>query len=186
MSKIVPIIFLVTSGLLFFFVIDPMYNGKGSDDLGIKGILQEKAAYDDVLSRARDLQSKRDELRARYNSISAADKTRLEQLLPDTLDNVKLVLDIDRIASRQGLRIKNIAVNSSAGVEKNSIIPDEKGYGTATITFSISAPYDVFLSFLGDLEDGLRLIDITTLGINPKDPKAFDYSVTFKTYWLKK
>ena len=112
MSKLVPIIFLVGSGLLFFFVVDPIYNGKdyiAQDapiaELGIKQIKERKQAYDDVLARARDLQAKRDDLRNRYNSITAADKTRLEQLLPDTLDNVRLVLDIDRIASRHGLRL---------------------------------------------------------------------------------
>jgi hypothetical protein len=186
MSKLVPIIFLVGSGLLFFFVVDPMYNGNGSNNLGIKGIREEKAAYDDVLARARDLQAKRDDLTSRYNSIPQTDKVRLEQLLPDTLDNVRLVLDIDRIASRWGLRLKNIAVNDNGGSDKKSAVPDEKGFGSATITFAVTAPYDVFLSFLSDLEDGLRLIDVTTLSINPKDPRAFDYTVTFKTYWLKK
>lgn len=186
MSKIVPIVFLVGSGLLFFFVIDPIYNGTGPDNLGIKAIRQEKASYDDVLTRARDLQAKRDELRTRYNSITAIDKARLEQLLPDTLDNVKLVLDIDRIAARQGLKIKNIAVNDTAGTDKKSAVPDEKGFGSATITFGITAPYDVFLNFLNDLEDGLRLIDVTTLSINSKDPRAYDFTVSFKTYWLKK
>ncbi len=186
MSKIVPIIFLVGSGLLFFFVIDPVYNGNGTDaNIGIKGIREEKASYDDVLARARDLQAKRDDLRNKYNSISQTDKTRLEQLLPDTLDNVRLVLDIDRIASRHGLRIKNIAVNDGSN-NGSKAAPDEKGFGSATITFAVTAPYDTFLDFLSDLEDGLRLIDVTSLSIATKDPKAYDYSVTFKTYWLKK
>jgi hypothetical protein len=98
---------------------------------------------------------------------------------------VRLVLDIDRIASRHGLRIKNIAVNDNSSNDKRAV-PDEKGFGTATITFGVTAPYDVFLNFLNDLEDGLRLIDITTLSIGAKDPRAYDYNVTFKTYWLKK
>jgi hypothetical protein len=194
MSKIVPIIFLVGSGLMFFFIIDPVYNGKTVatadtpvEQLGIKDIRTRKAAYDDVLLRARDLQAKRDGLQAKYRSITQVDKTRLEQLLPDTLDNVRLVLDIDRIAAKSGLRIKNIAVSDVGNSDKKQISGgDEKGFGSATITFSISAPYDVFLGFLNDLEDGLRLIDITALSINPKDQKSYDYSVTFKTYWLKK
>lgn len=194
MSKLVPIIFLVGSGLLFFFVVDPIYNGPEyvSPDtpvanLGIKQISERKEAYDDVLARARDLQAKRDDLRNRYNSVTQADKTRLEQLLPDTLDNVRLVLDIDRIASRHGLRLRNIAVNdNSSSGEKRAVVPDEKGFGTANITFAITAPYDVFLNFLSDLEDGLRLIDVTTLTIGARDIRAYDYGITFKTYWLKK
>jgi hypothetical protein len=194
MSKIIPIIFLVGSGLMFFFIIDPVYNGKTVatadtpvEQLGIKDIRTRKAAYDDVLLRARDLQAKRDGLQAKYRSITQVDKTRLEQLLPDTLDNVRLVLDIDRIAAKSGLRIKNIAVNDGGASDKKQVSGgDEKGFGSATITFSISAPYDVFLGFLNDLEDGLRLIDITALSISSKDQKLYDYNVTFKTYWLKK
>lgn len=186
MNKLVPIIFLVGSGLLFFFVIDPIYSGDGRGGQGIKDIVAEKQAYDDVLDKARDLQAKRDELRDRYNSITEADKTRLEQLLPDTLDNVRLVLDIDRIASRHGLRIRNIAVNDSGTSDGRAPVPDQRGFGTAVITFGITAPYDVFLNFLSDMEDGLRLIDVTSLTINPRDPRAYDYTVTFKTYWLKK
>jgi hypothetical protein len=99
---------------------------------------------------------------------------------------VRLVLDIDRIASRQGLRVKNIAVNDGMNGDRKAAVVDDKGFGTATITFGVSAPYDVFLNFLNDLEDGLRLIDVTALSINPTDPKTYDYTVTFKTYWLKK
>jgi hypothetical protein len=193
MSKFVPIVFLVGSGLLFFFVIDPIYNGNELvsanapvQELGIKQIRERTAAYDDVLDRARVLQEKRDSLRTKYNSISQTDKTRLEQLLPDTLDNVRLVLDIDRIASRHGIRIRNISVNDNASGDKKAVSTDEKGYGSATITFAVTAPYDVFLQFLNDLEDGLRLIDVTSLSLKTDDPRAYTYTVTFKTYWLKK
>ena len=187
MSKIVPIIFLVISGLLFFFVIDPIYNGDAlANQKGIKDIRQEKAAYEDVLTRARSLQEKRNDLQKRYNAITDTDKSRLEMLLPDTLDNVRLVLDIDQIANRKNLNIQNISVNDGSGTDKKAPTPDEKGFGSATITFSVAAPYDVFVQFLSDLEDGLRLIDVTALSIDTKNPLAYSYTVTFKTYWLKK
>lgn len=193
MSKIVPIIFLVGSGLMFFFIIDPIYNGKEVstpdtpvENLGIKDIRERKDAYDNVLASAKELHSKRDALQNKYKSITKADIDKLEEMLPDSLDNVKLVLDMDRMASTWGLRIRNIAVSGGDESDKKQIGGGEKGFGSATITFSISAPYDVFLGFLGDLEDGLRLIDITALTISPKDPRSYDFSVTLKTYWLKK
>ncbi len=188
MSKLTPIILIVFSAILFFAFINPQYRGDANKP-GIKELQEQKDRYDEVLEKARELLSKRDSLQKQYDSIPQDDLNRISSMLPDNLDNVKLVLDLDRMASTYGISIKNINVSDNkqknANDDKKVTLADNSLYGVATISFSVTAPYDVFLRFMRDLEDGLRLIDITNLSINPKDPKAYDYSVTFKTYWLK-
>lgn len=181
MSKLTPFILIIFSIIAFFAFIDPEYKK-------VKALRAEKARYDVVLAKARSLVKKRDDLQAKYREIPEKELVRINSMIPDNLDNVKLVLDIDRMAAAYGIKVKNIAVtdNKSSTVDpKKVVLSDAKLYDSATITFSVSAPYEIFLKFLRDLEDGLRIIDITSLTVTPKDSRVYDYSVTFKTYWLK-
>ena len=182
MSKLTPIILVIFSGILFVTFINPQYQQ-------VKDLQEQKAQYDEILTKAKELLSKRDTLQKQYRSVPQDDLNRIGAMLPDNLDNVKLVLDLDRMASTYGITIRNVNVSDnrqkSTNEDKKVAVTDNSLFGVATISFTVTAPYDVFLKFLRDLEDGLRLIDITNLSINPKDPRAYDYSVTFKTYWLK-
>jgi hypothetical protein len=183
MSKLTPLILIVFSVIAFFAFIDPEYEK-------VKTLRAEKAQYDVVLAKARTLLSKRDALQEKYREISPADLARIQAMLPDNIDNVRLVLDVDRMASTYGMAIKNISINNTGKAtqeskDKKVVVNDSKLYDSATITFGISAPYDVFQKFLRDLEDGLRLIDVSAVSIATKDPRIYDYTITFKTYWLK-
>ncbi|HJL55844.1 MAG TPA: hypothetical protein QGF60_01410, partial [Candidatus Paceibacterota bacterium] len=99
-----PIILILLSVGLFFGFIDPTYNE-------IQIILQEETRFDQALDKSKELQEVRDRLLSRYNTFSTNDLDRLTKLLPDNVDNVRLVLDIDNIASVYGIRIKNVAIS---------------------------------------------------------------------------
>src|SRR3989344_1966049 len=87
-----PIIFLAGAVGLFFWFIDPTY-------AQIKELRVEEAEFDNALTRARDLKEVRDELIKRYNAFLPSDISRLKKLLPDHVDNVRLIIDLDSIAS---------------------------------------------------------------------------------------
>ncbi|MEK7228172.1 MAG: type 4a pilus biogenesis protein PilO, partial [Patescibacteria group bacterium] len=58
------------------------------------------------------------------------------------------------------------------------------------LSFSTTGPYKNFLAFISDLEQNLRLVDITevkfTQGSGPGVVDNLSYAVSLKTYWLKK
>jgi len=177
MKNITAIILIVASVGLFFGYVDGAYSD-------VKVLRTEQADYDRALSNSKELQAERDKLLTKFNNINTTDLDRLNKLLPDNIDNVRLVIDIDNIASNYGMRIRNFKTETGDKIETVGV--DQTPYGTLTLTFSTTASYTTFLAFMHDLEKSLRLIDVTSVQFASSDTSQFyDYSVSIKTYWLK-
>ncbi len=179
MKVFFPLIFLAGAVGLFFWSIDPTY-------ARIQALQQEEAEYDQALTRARELQEVRDDLIARSQAFSPSDLERLHKMLPDHVDNVRLIIDLDFMASQYGMRVRGvtIAADESRSLQ-GAVGPDEATYESVVITFSVTGDYNTFRSFLTDLERSLRLVDITKLSFEANDTGLYDYSISLKTYWLK-
>ncbi len=111
----------------------------------------------------------------------------LSKLLPDNIDNIRLVIDIDEMAKSYGMRIRNFKTDAGADAKNAGTIGKSAApYGTLTMSFSTTAPYNIFLGFLPRLERSLRVLDVTAISFSSGDSnQLYDYSVTLKTYWLK-
>lgn len=186
MKRALPLILIILAVAIFFFVIDPQYEK-------VKELTKQKQENDTMLNLAQRLQSKRDSLHDSYNEISVDERKELEKLLPDTVDNVRLVLDINNIAEQYGIVIKNITVSRDGDKESNksqnvvSSIDSSGDIGTITLGFSTDATYDVFINFIKDLEEALRVVDIKSLEISSGGSKDvfLGFTVTLDTYWLR-
>lgn len=199
MKALTPIILIMLSIGIFFFLIDPQYKK-------IQVLQAEVAENEKTLEIARKLRDKREELRDKFNRISEEEKAELEKLLPDTVDNVRLIIDINNIAEQFGIVIRDINIVSNEGtegasgatraqgssfegvIEENSIgYVDPGKIGVITFSFSVSAKYEVFLDFLKQLEESLRIVDIRNISVSRGSAEGaiYNYSVTMDTYWLK-
>ena len=117
-----------------------------------------------------------------FKQIDDTKKARLKKFLPDSIDNVRLIIDINEIASANGMTIRNISIKRSGD---SDIGPDSRPYGVATLGFSISGPYQTFKNFLAALETSLRLIDVTSLSFSAGDKDQYEYNFEVRSYWLK-
>ena len=199
MKSLTPLILILISVALFFFLIDPEYKD-------VQELQAQVEANNETLKIARDLSVKREELRSKFNNISQEERAELEKLLPDTVDNVRLIIDINNIAEQFGIVIRNININAdedtatAAGtvgaqgstfegvIEESSVkYVDKSKIGVITFSFSVSAKYEVFLEFLRELEESLRIVDIRNIQISrgSAEGSIYDYNVTMDTYWLK-
>jgi hypothetical protein len=176
MSTIVSIVLILASFGLFFGYFDPTF-GK------IKEARVEKLEYDRALTKSEELRAERDKLLKKYNAIAPVDQDRLAKLVPDNIDNVRLIIDIDEMAKTYGMRIRNFKADASQ--KSDTIGKDSGAYGTLKLSFSTTASYTTFLAFLHDLERSLRLIDVVSVSFLPNDAGLYDYNVSVKTYWLK-
>lgn len=177
MRNITSIILILASIGLFFGYVDPTYSD-------VKTLRTEQADYDRALSNSKELQAERDKLLTKFNNMSAGDLDKLVKLLPDNIDNVRLIIDIDNIAANYGMRIRNFKTETGEKAELVGV--DQTPYGMLTLTFSTTATYTTFLAFMNDLEKSLRLIDVASVQFASSDTNPlYDYSVSIKTYWLK-
>ena len=175
----IPIFLIALSVLVFFVLINPQYEG-------IKEVKEEGSRYDEALSKSRELQQTRDDLLARYNSFNKEDVDRLEKLLPNNVDSVRLIIEIAEIASKYGMYIKEIDLPESSKSDSEESISDRdaKGYETMELGFTISSSYKDFTSFIHDLESSLRLVDIEEISFSSSIADFYEYDVKFRTYWL--
>ncbi len=188
---LISLIFLGLGGAGFFLYTKPAYDSIQDDVL-------QMAQYDAALDKAAKLQARKQELLNKYNSFSQEDLTRLRKLLPDHVDNVALILDLDNLASRYGLGLENVDVSTpaSAAVSKTAVGSIGAGgqkHDSVTLKFSTYGTYTNFTTFLRDLEASLRVVDLVSLSIAQGSGSAtslgneplYTFNVALRTYWLK-
>lgn len=197
MKSFTPLILIVLSVACFLFLVDPQYKK-------IQQTNAEIASNNKTLEVANQLKARKDELNTRFNKISQEEKIQLEKLLPDTVDNVRLIIDINNIANQFGIVIRDINIDSKEedknqpktvvtqksnfeGVLNDDSVKyvDTSKIGVISFSFSVAAKYEVFLQFLEQLEQSLRIVDIRNIEITPGTGSFYDYHVTLDTYWLK-
>lgn len=178
MKFLLPIILIVVSGSAFFAYIDPTYGT-------IQEMRKEEALFNEALNNSKKLQAIRDDLLAQYNSFLASDVERLKKLMPDNVDNVRLVRDIDGIAAKYGMTLRNVTVEVDPNNAGTGIGKSQGAYGSVLLTFSIKGPYRIFESFLADLEKSLRVVDVVDISFNASEQDLYEYTIVVRTYWLK-
>ena len=153
----------------------------------------------------------------KYNALDPVNLSKLVKLLPDNVDNIRLILEIEKVASPYGMALENVkystdttkkdatkdttatqamAAQTGGTQGKGANLPN-KDYGVWNLEFSTKGTYNNFLNFIKDLENNLRIVDISSIqfssdtatntksGINPSSSESYVYNFVIKTYWLK-
>lgn len=195
MKFVTPLILIAIAITSFFTLVTPVY--RGLSDMRV-----EIASYNEALGNSKALEKERDKLVAKFNSFRPEDLSRLEKLLPENADNIRLILEIEQIALPYGMTLKDVKYNTTdtAAAAGNSVVQrtgarqSSKSYGVMELQFATSATYDNFINFTKDLESNLRIVDVAAISFSSdKGPSlgkvapqsAYDYSFKIKTYWLK-
>jgi hypothetical protein len=145
----------------------------------------------DALKKAKQLSDIRNRLTQKYDQIPKEDLDRIKKMLPDSVENIGLIIELNNIANSKGIELLNPSITGGTGpagtTGNTGAGSDSKKYGSIGMTFSVNTTYDRFLDLLQELENTLRLVDITS--INFAAPEAKDgpttFSVNLQTYWLK-
>jgi Tfp pilus assembly protein PilE len=189
-KSIISVIGLIAAISIFFFYTKPTYDGAQ-----IKRA--EITEYDAALLKATELQERKQALLKRYNEFSPEDRDRLQKLLPDHVDNVRLILDLDNIASRRGMALQNVVVSTPGAGQTTqtavgTISSSKQKYDTLTTKFTTQGTYAALQQLITDLETSLRVIDLVNLRISPGGQEGvltaepiYSFEVTLRTYWLK-
>lgn len=147
-------------------------------------LLDQQAQYEEMVDKMRNLENKKNALLAEFNKISADNIKKIETLIPSSLNFVKLVADIDAVATRHGISIKNISsTNNASSVGSVAEAGATQGYGSASINFDFEGTYAKFNEFINDLERSLRILDIKSVSLSSSESGIYTYTLGFDTYW---
>ncbi len=172
----------------------------------IKDVSVINDEYLSAIANANQLVKVRDSVLKDYNALSDDDRERLSKMLPNTVDNIRLIIDLNSVALRHGFPLRNIKAAATSAINgkgtpslpqtqdtsggqgraaSNTSIPTPV-LDTVTVSFSVTAPYQQFIDLLRDLEANLRIMDVTHLTVSAGSaPGSYDFGVELKTYWLR-
>lgn len=196
-----PLLALLISGTVFFLVIEPWYND-------VTQLRSDVAAYSTALDNSAYLQKTQSTLLDQYKNVKPEDKDRLENFLPNTVDNIEFILQVEQLANLYSMPIKNIKFDTPKDTDPSGTTAPNSGsilvagqttslpYGTFTLEFETQGTYAQFNSFLKDLERNLRLVDVKSISFTVPppvkgtpaagmDPNVYNYTLKVDTYWLK-
>lgn len=172
------ILILIAVGLFYTFI-NPQYQKT-------KVLRVEAGHYENVLKNASELSRTSQELMIDMSDISPLELERLSKILPNGIDTVKLARDLDTIASRYGVAITNVEVDTKSA-NQAGIIHQATGapYEKVTMSFGFISDYNGFRNFLRDMERSLRLIDVRAVNFRSTQTGLYEFRVSFDTYWIK-
>ena len=187
MSKIIaPILFIIASVGLFFSYISP-----AMDTLRQATDLKDRLVV--AVEKYNDLFQRREMLRSNYASIPVADEQNLHRILPDEIDPVRIIIDIDRLARAPGigLQVSSFELPRMHTTQSSRGAEEEKNQLTTWVmATTVEGSYAGFKTFLATLERSLTIFDVTQLEIEKIDigataDRGQRYKVTMHVYSLK-
>jgi Tfp pilus assembly protein PilO len=193
---IIPTLFVALAAGSFFLYTQPIYNEA-------KVVKAEVAKLKDAQTKLGAALKKKDQLATSYNALDTSLIDRLEKLMPDNLDNIKLIIDVDRTAKQYGMILNAVkfdvdqqakaatnvttAVGTTATIRDNkAALENKKDYNNFSLTMTFTGTFNNFTKLVGDMEKNLRIIDITNVTFDAVDGKdVYKFEVKAKIYWLK-
>ncbi len=178
-----PLILIAAAAGLFMLYTNPAYQK-------VQALQIEATTYDDALTKSQELKKRRDELISRRNTFESEDVAKLEKILPDNVDNIRLVIDINSVAARHGLTLSDVELgtlsDASEARSTGAVGGSGSKVGSVELGFSLTADYESMLAFLADLEHSLRLIDVERIGfeVGETGGGTHDYNFSIRTFWL--
>lgn len=153
---------------------------------GIKKLATDRTSFILALKTADDLESRRSDLESKYNSVTNEDRQKLEALLPNNADNIKLVLELETLAKKYGLLIESPKLENNIETKTTEAKPAGQDlradghsgttskYGTFSLDFTVRTSYENMKLLVSDIEKNLRLIEPISIEVTVPNQKTLD------------
>ncbi|MES2623272.1 MAG: hypothetical protein V4576_02570 [Patescibacteria group bacterium] len=204
MKSITSIILIAAGVLLFIFFTRPKL-------AELKNTQLEVEKLNVARENAKNLEAKIKQLLATKNSITPQDLEKIDKMLPNNVENVKLIIDFEKIlqalveergtvnlyktteltnTGSKKISLENPRISPGGLVDANF---DSTRLGVVTFSFSVTLTYSDFLEFLRRLEHSTRVLDVesivftspATLDSSTTAEPIYTFNVSLRTYWLK-
>lgn len=182
MKSIFPLVLIVAAIGLLYFEVRPMYNE-------VQVLRAESADFTHALELAQELGTLRNQLEDKLESFSQNDLKRLDHFLPQQLDTVRIILDIDGIGVRNGIELNQIQVAAATAPTKSDPkAPKVTAHQAVDVSFDFKATYPQAIALIKDLEQSLRLLDSMSVDVKPEKEGSplYIFNVKLKTYWINR
>lgn len=191
MNNAFPLVALLVSVGLFVWYVNPVWS------TAVPDLQTQLAEVDRALGSAGEFEDKLAAYEERISQVSPERRDRLENLIPNAVDNVRIILDVGGVAQQVGVSITDIDVAPAveSGGATGAVVPPEgqggqgivvakEDYQSLTVELSARGNYQSVKDFVSVLERSLRLIDVTSMTLTRGETGVFTLKLQFRVYWL--
>lgn len=183
MDKVImPFLFVAVAAGLFFSYIRPTYDV-------LLALQEQEARLDETLERSKALDQRVVDLTQKFNSMSEADTDKLDALLPETVDTVRMVVLLDTLAKRSDVDIETFDIPVVGPADGTQALT------WADFSLDCTGAYGSLKQFLVSMERSLTLMEVTSLSVQgANDTSATEgqvieentptYSIRFQTPYV--
>lgn len=176
---------IILAALIYPFFVTPLW-----DEVSVR--LNDKKQIESAQASVDNFIERRNELVKIVETIPQEDINRLARVLPESINPLTTIVDIENLA-----RVNGFILKGSVGVEgkKESAAPvvaeagavaPKQPYETTVFTLNVVGPYTALKPFLEDLAQSLTLFDISSLSFSTSETGVYDFTIHIRTYSLTK
>ncbi len=184
MGRILPVFILLIAAGVFFGYAQPTYTGSVAE---LRATIM---GYDKALAAAGEYRGREVLLKQQQEAIPSDDRARIQAFLPDGVDNVQLIVDLNALGSRSGIRLSGFDVETIEDDEETAT-PGRLAVEGEGLTDSLDigvtgiGTYAAFRTFLEGVERSLRIMDLVELTITDSETGVYSYNMVFRIHWLR-
>jgi Tfp pilus assembly protein PilO len=181
---ILPTLLLVIAIGSFVVLTNPLYGE-------IRVLQEEQSAYDNALANSKQLHELREVLIEKQNQFSPRDIQDLERMIPVSVDNIGLAIEIQKMGEAEGLIVESVQYDPTANQENsiNTTTNTNSLYDVFELDISAEGTYGQFVGFLEQIEESLRIVDIVKVEFSSEssfiNTDVYTYNIVVKTYRLR-
>ncbi len=155
----------------------------------IKSLQNQEKEYVDALNKANQLKQEIDKKKKQMGDFSPVVVDRLNTMVPDSMDRIATVINLDALAASHTLSFSDISIEEpvkkqeqAAGAGSAAGAADQPAFTPHEIGFSVTGTYEDFRAFLESLEKSLQFFEITKLEFSTPTGDLFNFNLSVQTY----
>ncbi|MDA8597069.1 hypothetical protein N9L26_01890, partial [Candidatus Pacebacteria bacterium] len=199
--SLLPFILIITALVIIFTYIKPTYESMTETQA-------ETAKYQVALERANSFNEELQRLLNSANRFSSSELRALERYIPDTIDVIAVMRDVETIVENNDMILAGLAAGEVREAERTAArsqadfepgLDDEELLGelpgsevpleitsprAQDFTLSVTGSYEQLKLLLQDFERNAYPLEVTTLTFTPQEEELYTYDLTLETYAL--
>lgn len=191
--KLFNFLLVILPVVIYFGYLNPAYTGTEglvwTPTNSILALQSQNVQYANTLSQVSLIEQGALDFNKDYNGISQEKRDKMEIMLADDVDQIKLRNEIILIAAKSNIAIQTLKVEKDTKGDKN--------LNFYTVSFSVKSRYPAFKKFMENYERNMRFFILESASIerqekNELDPnaiiiddEALNISITSRVYYMK-
>lgn len=176
--KLLNILLLTISVVLYYYVVNPLYSGTESllfsSGQSITNLKKELDTYNKTIVAVPNLIAQANSDKALYDTIPEEDRKKILIMVPVAVNDIKLMSELTNIGVESGVPLDEMGIK-------------DKGNGEYLVSFTITTTYTSFKKVMEYWEKSMRLFRLQTVAFDPgkTEEDVIKFSVELSTYYMK-